>query len=118
MTSSPRLTLRPLPHHKLVAYQVAIELLMAVREAAPADAKLREHALRSAKSVCLNIAEGAGRTGRADKARVFGIARGEVVEVAAAIEVAALCGDVAPQAAGKIAQLTDHAYALLTGLAR
>ena len=51
------------PHHGLHAYLVAVELLLAVREAAPADAKLREHALKSAKSVCLNVAEAAGRTG-------------------------------------------------------
>ena len=118
MTSSPRLTVRPLPHHNLVAYQVVLQLLTAVREAAPSDAKLREHALKSAKSACLNIAEAAGRTSRADKVRVFGIARGEVVEVAAAIEIAALCADVSPQAAEKIAQLADRAYALLTGLVR
>ncbi len=41
------------------------------------DAKLRDEALRSAKGMCLNIAEGAGRVTRADKARAFTIARGE-----------------------------------------
>jgi len=63
-----------------VAYQVAVELLVLVRDARLQDATLREQALRSAKSVCLNIAEGSGRVSRADRARVFGIARGEVVE--------------------------------------
>jgi len=50
-----------LPHHKLIAYRVAVELLLAVRAASIRDAKLRYEALRSAKSACLNCAEGAGR---------------------------------------------------------
>ena len=62
----------PLPHHRLVAYQVAIELLALVRDAKLRDAKLRDQAMRAAKSVCLNVAEAAGRTSPADKARVFG----------------------------------------------
>ena len=57
------------------------------------DAKLRDEAVRSAKSACLNCAEGAGRVTRADKARAFAIARAEAVEAAAAVEIAALCGD-------------------------
>jgi hypothetical protein len=53
-----------LPHETLAAYQVACELLVAVKKAEIADLKLRDQALRSAKSVCLNIAEATGRTGR------------------------------------------------------
>jgi hypothetical protein len=44
----------------------------------------RDHALRAAKSAVLNIAEGTGRLTRADKARVFAIARGESLEAFAA----------------------------------
>jgi four helix bundle protein len=44
--------------------------------------------MRAAKSACLNAAEGAGRVSRADKARVFGIARAEAGEAAAAVEIA------------------------------
>jgi hypothetical protein len=39
----------PLPHHNLIAYRVAVELLVAVRDARVRDAGLRE-ALRAAKS--------------------------------------------------------------------
>ncbi len=46
-----------LPHHKLIAYGVARDLLLAVRAADVRDAKLRDEALRSAKSACLNCAE-------------------------------------------------------------
>jgi 23S rRNA-intervening sequence protein len=63
---------------------VSLELLVLTRNAAIKDPKLRDQAMRAAKSVCLNTAEAAGRTSPADKARVFGIARGEVLEVAAA----------------------------------
>jgi four helix bundle protein len=56
----------------LAAYQVACELLVAVKNAAIADLKLRDQALRAAKSVCLNIAEATGRTG-ADQKRMLPI---------------------------------------------
>ncbi len=53
---------RPLPHHRLTAYGVALELLRAVRTAEIRDRALRDQAMRAAKSACLNIAEAAGRT--------------------------------------------------------
>ena len=77
-----------LPHLRLLAYSVAIELLRAVRAAKVRDAGLRDQAMRAAKSACLNAAEGAGRVSRADKARVFGIARAEAGEAAAAVGIA------------------------------
>ncbi len=107
-----------LPHHKLIAYGVARDLLLAVRAAGIRDAKLRDEALRSAKSAALNCAEGAGRVTRADKARAFTIARGEAVEAAAAVEIAALCGDARPEAVREVARLADRLVALLTGLVR
>ncbi len=107
-----------LPHHKLIAYGVARDLLLAVRSAAIRDTKLRDEALRSAKSAALNCAEGAGRVTRADKARAFTIARGEAVEAAAAVEIAALCGEARPEAVREVARLADRLVALLTGLVR
>jgi four helix bundle protein len=107
-----------LPHHKLIAYGVARELLLAVIACHIRDAKLRDEALRSAKSACLNCAEGAGRVTRADKARSFAIARAEAVEAAAAVEIAALCGDVQAAPAREVARVVDRLVALLTGLCR
>ena len=107
-----------LPHHRLVAYAVARDLLLAVRACHVRDAKLRDEALRSAKSACLNVAEGAGRVTRADKARAYAIARAEGVEAAAAVEIAALCGDVRAEPAREVALLADRLVALLTGLCR
>ena len=66
-----------LPHHRLQVYRKSLELLAAVRAAQVRDAKLRDEALRAAKSTCLNIAEGSGRVTRADKARAYAIARGK-----------------------------------------
>ena len=117
MTDSPSAS-PILPHHKLIAFGVAKELLLAVRAAHVRDAKLRDEALRSAKSACLNCAEGAGRVTRADKARSFAIARAETVEAAAALEIAAACGDVSDEAALTVARLADRLVALLTGLCR
>jgi four helix bundle protein len=107
-----------LPHHRLVAYQVAVELLVLVRDARLRDAQLREQALRSAKSVCLNIAEATGRVSRADQARVFGIARGEVVETCAAVELAGLLGGTSEETVQTCTTLCARLAALLTGLMR
>jgi len=82
------------------------------------DAKLRDEATRAAKSACLNTAEGAGRVTRADKGRAFAIARGEAVEAAAAVEIAAATGDADEGAAADCVPIADRLVALLTGLLR
>ena len=105
-----------LAHHKLRAYGAAVELLLAVKGARVADAGLREQAMRSAKSCCLNIAEAASRVSRADKARVFGIARAEAAEACAAIEIAAISGDAVDPTPVLLA--ADAVVAMLTGLIR
>ncbi|ABS25861.1 four helix bundle protein [Anaeromyxobacter sp. Fw109-5] len=113
--SSP---VRVLPHHKLHAFAVARDLLLAVLGSPIRDAKLRDEAIRSAKSACLNTAEGAGRVTRGDKARAFAIARAETVEAAAAVEIAALCGDTSAAHAEEVARIADRLVAMLTGLVR
>jgi len=107
-----------LPHHKLHAFGVAKEFLMAVRGSNIRDAGLRDQAMRAAKSTCLNCAEGAGRVTRADKARAFTIARGECVEAAAAVEIAAACGTASNDDALRVAILADRLVAMLTRLIR
>jgi len=107
-----------LPHENLIAYQVARELVVLVRDAKIADAKLRDQALRAATSACLNVAEGAGRTSAADKARVYGIARGEGCEAVAAVDVAAAAGWCTADAARAATACGLLLYALLTGLSR
>src|SRR5260370_36871624 len=101
----------------LAVYQVACELLVAVKRAEIADLKLRDQALRAAKSVCLNIAEATGPTG-ADQKRAFVIARGEASETVAALHIAGLCGDCSADSARVGAALGRRVYALLSGLIR
>ena len=110
------LTSSTLPHHRLVAYRVAVELLLVVRHAAIRDAKLRDEALRAAKSAVLNIAEGAARFTVPDKRRAFTIARGEAIEAFAALEVAVLTEDADPEHLSRALPIARRLYALLTGL--
>ena len=109
---------KPLPHEKLVAYRVSIELIGQVQAMTVNDVRLRDQLLRAARSVALNIAEGAGRLSDADKKRVYSIARGECCETAAAIEVALACRDCDPDRANLARETAGRVYALLTGLLR
>ena len=105
-----------LPHHRLHVYRKSLELLAAVRAAQVRDAKLRDEALRAAKSVCLNIAEGSGRVTRADKARAYAVARGECVECVAAVEIAGSAGDTSADAVEAVVRLGNDVYLMLGGL--
>jgi four helix bundle protein len=107
-----------LPHHKLQAYGVAIQLLQAVRETRIRDCHLRDQAMRAAKSACLNAAEGAGRVTRADKARCFTIARAEACEACAAVEIAVRAGDANGEALETVLALGDRFVAMTTALIR
>ena len=109
---------RELPHHRLHAFRIAREMLLATRDAGIGDAKLRDEALRAAKGMCLNIAEGAGRYTRADKARAYTIARGEAVECAAALEIASLLDHARAEDAKRVALLANQVVAMLTRLIR
>jgi len=117
-SSAPSFAASTLPHHRLLAYPATLDLLSSVRAAGIRDAHLRDQALRAAKSACLNTAEGAGRSSPADKARAFTIARGEACEAAAAVEIAARCGEVSASGLAEVTRLADRAVALLTGLIR
>jgi len=66
----------------------------------------------------LERAEGAGRATHADKARAFTIARGECVEAAAAVEIAAVCGSASDADVERVAVLADRLVAMLTRLIR
>ena len=107
-----------LPHHRYVAYQVAVDFIIAVKAAGISDTKMRDEALRASKGACLNIVEAVGRVSKADKARVFGIARGEATEAVAAVEVAALIGEADRAAAVRCVELGGRLIALLSGLIR
>jgi len=107
-----------LPHEKLIAYQVARELMMLISGTRISNGGLRDQAVRAARSACLSIAEAAGRQGPADKARVYAIARGEACEAAAALDIGAAGGDCSAQSAQPAGALARRLYALLSGLIR
>ncbi len=110
--------MRKLPHHKLLAYEVAMKLLESVRDAKIRDAHLRDQAMRAAKSAVLNTAEAAGRVTRADKARAITIARGEACEAAAAVEIAVAAGDADGGVLEIVLAHADRFVALATGFLR
>ncbi len=107
-----------LPHHRLRAYGVALEFLAAVKAANIRDRVDRDQAIRAAKGACRNLAEATGRVSRADKARVFGIARGETVEAIATTEIAVEAGDASPAALPRVLDRGNALYAMLTALSR
>ena len=76
---------------KLDVYQRSIEFLVLahrVRGRLPkGHAELADQLRRSAQSIPQNIAEGCGRTTRADKAKYYAIARGSAMESAAHLDV-------------------------------
>jgi len=67
---------------------------------------------------CLNCAEGSARVTRADKARAFTVARGECVEAAAAVEIAAACGTAKQSDADCVAVIANDLVGMLTRLIR
>jgi four helix bundle protein len=72
----------------------------------------------AAKGTCLNLAEGAGRISRADKARAYAIARGECIEAIAAVEIAVMCGRAKREELPRVLQLGNQLNAMLTKLIR
>ena len=76
---------------RLDCYRVALEFQALATELSSrrASGTLRDQLDRASVSIVLNIAEGAGRTTRADKARFFAIARGSATECAAVLDLLA-----------------------------
>ena len=83
---------RPMLHfQKLDVYQRSIEFLAFSRrllqQVARGHAELVDQLRRSAQSIPQNIAEGAGKSSKADKAKYFAIARGSAMESVAHLDV-------------------------------
>ena len=106
---------RTLSHHQLRVYRVALEMARLVGRHPLKRRELRVQVERAMDSVILNIAEGAGLEGRRGKAH-FLIARGSVLEVVAAYELADAYGERVP-----LEELTEYGRsvaAMLTKLGR
>ncbi len=81
-------------HEKFEAYQLSIEFtelaLQLLEELPTGHSVLRDQLKRAAFSVPLNIAEGTGKSGRADRRRFYSIARGSAMECAAICDIISL----------------------------
>ncbi len=87
-----------LSFQKLDSYQMAIQFLAlalhVIRQLPRGHADDADQLRRAAKSVARNIAEGAGRSTVADKAKHYAIARGEAMECACSLDVMRLEGTI------------------------
>ena len=108
----------PFPHHKLLAYQVALDFVRLVHSTPIADAEMRKHARASAGSCARNLAEGSGRTSRADKHRCYGIAQGELCEAVCAVEIDHALGGCSADHLHAVHMLGSRLSAMVTPLAR
>jgi len=80
------------PHTKLIAYQLARQFVRLVHDNPIQDTTLRKHASDSVRSTAVHTAEGAARWSKADKSRVYVMARAECCEAVACYEVASDMG--------------------------
>lgn len=93
-------------------YALALEIIAALPSKGHAD--IADQLRRAAQSQPLNIAEGAGRTSRADIAKHYTIARGSAMECAAILDVMRLQGTVAPHRHDRGVDLLASVVAMLT----
>ncbi len=107
-----------LPHHKLIAYQLALELVKLVARTRIGEAQLRAQARKSATSAALNTAEGAARQTLADKSRAYAIALAECCECCAAVEIAGALGACAPGHVHAVVELGTRLKNILSRLVR
>ena len=108
-------------HRRLDAYRVALRLYAGVEKLAAGfprgHSDLRDQIRRAAAAVVRNIAEGANRMHSADKSSRFLVARGEVGECDACLDMAAILGLGAPSTLDTLRNDADRVGAMLTGLA-
>ena len=111
-----------LTFQRLDVYRCSIDFLTLVLEFAEAvprgHAELIDQLKRAAASVPINIAEASGRSGAADTARCFAIARGAAMECAAVLDVCRLLKVVDEAAYARGKELLERVVAMLTKLCR
>jgi four helix bundle protein len=108
----------PFPHHKLQAFEVALEFIRLIRHTHISDAENRKHERGSARSCARNLAQGAGRRSRADKRRCYSIAHGELAESVGCVEIDNAEGGCSEQQLQAVHKLGSRLNAMLTSLTR
>jgi len=109
-------------HQRLDAYHVALGLFTGVEDLASRFPRghrdLRDQLRRAAAATVRHIAEGANRAHPADKAARFLVAKGEVGECDACLEMAAILGLGCPRVVANLRLSANRVAAMLTGLVR
>jgi four helix bundle protein len=111
-----------LSFQKLDVYRVAVEFLALTAEVSAevprGNAALLDQLRRAATSIPLNIAEAAGRTGPADAARIYAIARGSAMECAAVLDALRVLSIIDAKMHQQGLELLERIVAMLTKLCR
>jgi four helix bundle protein len=128
---APILPVAMLSFQKLDVYRCSVEFLALAFEAStqasrgngPRAARrgngpILDQLRRAATSIPLNIAEAAGRTGGADAARCYAIARGSAMECAAILDALQVLQVIVPDRHRRGSELLERIVAMLTKLCR
>jgi len=111
-----------LSFQKLDVYRCAIEFLALTAPTAEQipreNATLLDQLRRAASSISLNIAEAAGRTGQADAARTYAIARGSAMECAAVLDALLVLKVIDASTKQRGDELLERIVGMLTRLCR
>jgi four helix bundle protein len=125
LASAPVHDHEPLPdawldHDRLDAYRVSLEFQQIAARICRSKGlgALRDQLDRASVSVCLNLAEGAGRTSPAEKAHFFSIARGSATESGAALDLLLARGLISPADRRRARSLLIRIVSMLVGLMR
>jgi four helix bundle protein len=106
-------------HEKLFVYQRSldfIEWVTPLLEELPRPLAARNQLDRASTSVSLNIAEGNGKFGPADRFKYFDIARGSAVECAACLDVIVKKQKCPPERAAEGKSILHEIVSMLMGL--
>lgn len=109
-------------HERLDVYQAALRYMAEVYARSGRLNGHFRHArdqwLRAAQSVPLNIAEGNGKSGAADRRHYFEIARGLALECAAIQDVLQVGGALPPEDNARMKELLNRIVAMLTRMSQ
>jgi len=110
-----------LNHKKLEVFQVSMKLSLecyGITKIFPPEERfnLTQQIRRAAISVHLNIAEGASRKSEAERKRFYEIARGSVIEIDSAIEIAYKLGYCKIEESKNLGDHIIGCFKMLTGM--
>jgi four helix bundle protein len=109
-------------HEQLDVYKVAMDFVALAHEVIRAlptgHGELADQLRRASISIVLNIAEGAGEYSKAEKARIYRIARRSATECAAVLEIGSRLEVVSLQQAGSARDLLLRVVSMLTKVVR